>query len=397
MKIVLNNYNKLLENLKNLMNQTNQNISKIIIRENVTMSWQIGKKINEHLDSVKENNTNSEYGKYLMSQLEKDIVMPKRTIYKMLNFYKSYPVLPEENSLAWSHYRVLGEIDDAEKRKYLENLTIENNLSSRQLEQEVKKIKNNVTEDTNNPVVGTILGLSEIAPTNDTQSTKESQERTGQDMSLQEQEKQKKQEKKLEPTRGVLFTYKLKKFEGSDKIYLDCGFNFYKTIDTELTEDGLVVESSKSEDRETPSNSLFERGRNREEEEEEKKYFFEKSSVKHQQTNTYKAVIEKVVDGDTLTVILDLGFGDFHKEILRLKGIDAPEMKTPEGQASAKALSEILKDVKFVVVKTIKTDIYGRYVADVFFGNGDAQSVADNGKYLNQILLDKGLAVRLMM
>jgi len=43
--------------------------------------------------------------------------------------------------------------------------------------------------------------------------------------------------------------------------------------------------------------------------------------------------------------------------------------------------------------RTNQTDIYGRYVADVFFDKeiSDSQLVAENGIYLNQLLLDRGL------
>ena len=36
----------------------------------------------------------------------------------------------------------------------------------------------------------------------------------------------------------------------------------------------------------------------------------------------------KVVDGDTVDVILDLGFDMFKKERVRLAGIDTPESRT---------------------------------------------------------------------
>ena len=58
-------------------------------------------------------------------------------------------------------------------------------------------------------------------------------------------------------------------------------------------------------------------------------------------------------------------------------------------------LKDILKDVEFLIIKTNKTDIYGRYIADVFFsenGEIDEQKVADEGVYLNQKLLDLGAA-----
>ncbi len=111
--------------------------------------------------------------------------------------------------------------------------------------------------------------------------------------------------------------------------------------------------------------------------------------------NIYKAELERVIDGDTLHVILDLGFKLTHREILRLRGINAPELSSAAGKKSAKALEKILKDVPFLIVKTTATDVYGRYVCDVYLGekNRDPQEIADSGEYLNQLLLDQGVAV----
>ena len=121
----------------------------------------------------------------------------------------------------------------------------------------------------------------------------------------------------------------------------------------------------------------------------------QKLEISKNQLHTYKAKLDRVVDGDTITVIFDLGFNIRHKEIIRLAQINAPELKTFAGQESKRKLEEILKNVEFLVIKTNKTDIYGRYIGDVFFsqtGEKDAQKIADEGIYLNQMILDFGLA-----
>ncbi|MBU6140225.1 MAG: hypothetical protein KGP29_01530 [Proteobacteria bacterium] len=108
---------------------------------------------------------------------------------------------------------------------------------------------------------------------------------------------------------------------------------------------------------------------------------------------TYKAKLERIVDGDTIHVTLDLGFGVEHREILRLSQIDAAASDTAEGKKVTRFLQENLRGVAFLIVRTNKTDIYGRYVADVFFDKkiSDPQLVANEGVYLNQLLLDRGL------
>ena len=96
--------------------------------------------------------------------------------------------------------------------------------------------------------------------------------------------------------------------------------------------------------------------------------------------------VTKVVDGDTVYGDVDLGFNIFHKEIIRLSKINAPEKGTPAGEKATKKLKDILSGVGNLVIRTNKTDIYGRYVADIFLES-------EEGEYLNQMLLDCGVVV----
>jgi endonuclease YncB( thermonuclease family) len=87
--------------------------------------------------------------------------------------------------------------------------------------------------------------------------------------------------------------------------------------------------------------------------------------------------------------------GIFHREILRLAKINAAEIKTNEGKKAARELTKILSGLEFLIVKTFQTDIYGRFIADVFLPKNskqtDPQIVASQGIYLNQLLLEQGL------
>jgi len=42
----------------------------------------------------------------------------------------------------------------------------------------------------------------------------------------------------------------------------------------------------------------------------------------------YNCKVEKIVDGDTIDVVLDLGFDILYKSRVRLYGIDTPESRT---------------------------------------------------------------------
>ena len=328
MEISLKKYTKLLQKIQKIIKKTEQNIVTNVNREKVVMSWQIGKLVDTHLLE----NNHTDYSKELMKELEKDTAISQRALYQMRRFYQAYPTLPKaENNLNWSHYRNLSSLSNQETRKRLEDLTISGDLGSNKLQSKISKIK---------------------AKAKTRRATNSAKKIT-----------------KLSVKRGQLFTYKIVVSPHSGKTLIDCGFNIFTEIKTTLTADGAVIKSVKKG-----------------------KYFsLKKSTAQSQQLHTYKAYLDKVVDGDTLHVTLDLGFKIEHKEILRLAKINSAEIDGTDGKKSSAALQEILKDVKFLIIKTNKTDIYGRYVADVFFGDGDEKKVAAEGVYLNQLLLDRGL------
>ncbi len=109
---------------------------------------------------------------------------------------------------------------------------------------------------------------------------------------------------------------------------------------------------------------------------------------------TYKAYVERIIDGDTLWSQIDCGFGTLTRQKLRFKGIDCPEIKTLKGQRAKQFVENTLGKCKFIIVQTHKSDKYDRYLADIFFLEGEVDSnvVAKEGKLLNQVLLDEKLA-----
>ncbi|HUU00431.1 MAG TPA: DUF1016 N-terminal domain-containing protein [Myxococcota bacterium] len=113
--------------------------------------------------------------------------------------------------------------------------------------------------------------------------------------------------------------------------------------------------------------------------------------------HTYLGVVERVVDGDTLDVRIDLGFMVWKSERLRLRGIDAPELNTPAGKKARSFVERELGQCKFVVFHTYKTDLYARYIADLLYDPAleDENAVFEKGHFLNQKLLDNGLALPL--
>ena len=114
---------------------------------------------------------------------------------------------------------------------------------------------------------------------------------------------------------------------------------------------------------------------------------------------TYAATIERVIDGDTLLVLVEAGFRIIMRDRLRLRGIDCPEVGTPAGDRAKRYVEKLLPAGSLIVLKSHKdkTDLHGRFVVDVFYKQGaeDAAEIIKDGAYLNQELLDKGYAVRM--
>jgi endonuclease YncB( thermonuclease family) len=108
----------------------------------------------------------------------------------------------------------------------------------------------------------------------------------------------------------------------------------------------------------------------------------------------YKAIVERVVDGDTLLLRLDLGFQVWKEQRIRLAEVDAPSLDEPKGFEAFEFVRDQLAKAAVIVLKTNKIDIYGRYVAHLFYStvSKSHEHVFQEGRYLNQELLDRGLA-----
>ena len=99
--------------------------------------------------------------------------------------------------------------------------------------------------------------------------------------------------------------------------------------------------------------------------------------------------IKGVVDGDTIDVIIDLGFDILFSSRVRLAGIDTPESRTTDkaekalGLEAKEYLKKQLKDAKSVVIRTEKmnsSEKYGRILGWIYV-NGESESI--NNKMIN--------------
>lgn len=109
-----------------------------------------------------------------------------------------------------------------------------------------------------------------------------------------------------------------------------------------------------------------------------------------------KAVVVRVVDGDTIEVNIDLGFRIWSKQKLRLLGIDAPEIVGSNKQEGLKAkehLSMLLPVGQSIFVRTQKADSWDRWLADVYIDTKTDHFIINSS--VNEIMIQDGLAKKI--
>jgi len=115
-------------------------------------------------------------------------------------------------------------------------------------------------------------------------------------------------------------------------------------------------------------------------------------NIKIEPDYKYKAKLVSVVDGDTIEVIMDLGFYIELKERLRLAGVNTPEIfrvkkNSKEYKLGIKAKKYVEKRLQDngneFVVETKKRGKWRRWIAKIY--------LRDSDKTLNEELVEKGL------
>ena len=107
----------------------------------------------------------------------------------------------------------------------------------------------------------------------------------------------------------------------------------------------------------------------------------------------YVKQVTNVVDGDTIDVVIDLGFDISFTSRVRLAGIDTPESRTKDlaekalGLESKKYLADRVKAAKNVVIRTEKinsSEKFGRILGWLYL-DGESKSI-------NHEMIEKGYA-----
>jgi len=258
-------------------------------------------------------------------------------LYDTLRFRRQIPILHARENLGWSHYRALLQLP-ADKLAHYEQLADEQAWTTRQLKRAIESD-------------------ADVVPLDD-----------GLDLPRSP----------LRPRFGEPFTYRVIKdaLHPTGPPAIDFGFHHVWVPDAGLA--GFEPASTGDIVTLDPT-ALTARVRDG-----------------RRQLWTYVARVQRLLDGDTFDVVVDLGLGHRAFPRLRLRGVDTAELYTQAGRQALQFVEGVLASVDFVIVATRRTDSYGRYLADVKYlaGATDPKQVLAKGTYLNRQLLNEGLARR---
>jgi micrococcal nuclease len=114
--------------------------------------------------------------------------------------------------------------------------------------------------------------------------------------------------------------------------------------------------------------------------------------------------VDRIIDGDTVDVTLDLGFGIFKKERCRIAGIDTPEKRTRDLREKKLGLDATHYAEQWfsegdIIIRTEKDGKYGRMLAWVYRGDEcfnhkiieDGYALEYHGGTKNDMSLDETL------
>ena len=108
----------------------------------------------------------------------------------------------------------------------------------------------------------------------------------------------------------------------------------------------------------------------------------------------YRGKLERVVDGDTIDALIDVGFDIWIKKRIRYKGIDTWESRTRDLAEKAKGLEakarnkELLMEVSskpgYFRLKSFGVGKYGRVLGEIFIQDSNNNTICINNQLINE-------------
>ena len=130
------------DNIKQLMEQASNRVSREVNTILVQTYWEIGRII---VEDEQGNLERAEYGKKLIADLSKRLIkeygkgFSRANLQNMRSFYLLYPICQTlSGKLSWSHYCELLSVSDEKKRSFYEKETVQANWSVRELKRQIK-------------------------------------------------------------------------------------------------------------------------------------------------------------------------------------------------------------------------------------------------------------------
>jgi len=109
----------------------------------------------------------------------------------------------------------------------------------------------------------------------------------------------------------------------------------------------------------------------------------------------YNAKLDRVVDGDTVDALVDLGFDTWKKVRIRMHGMNAPESRTRDLEEKAKGiaakvrLEELLESGRFIL-QSMGVGKFGRCLGIIYVNDSNTKHLDVN---VNKTLITEGHAV----
>ena len=105
---------------------------------------------------------------------------------------------------------------------------------------------------------------------------------------------------------------------------------------------------------------------------------------------TYNIKLDRVVDGDTIDAIIDLGFDVSVKKRVRFLGVNTPESRTRDleekkrGLAAKDRVQELLDGANTIQLKSHGVGKYGRVLGEIFIQDKDETNICINNQLITE-------------
>ena len=113
---------------------------------------------------------------------------------------------------------------------------------------------------------------------------------------------------------------------------------------------------------------------------------------------TYNIKLDKVIDGDTIDAIIDLGFNVSIKKRVRFSGVNTPECRTKDLEEKARGLAakdrvkQLLEGSKTIQLTSYGVGKFGRCLGEIHIDVVDGKEKMTL-ESLNELLIKEGHAV----